>query len=131
DLWIHPAAKGHPKVTELAQTTDVRFLEVEAEASPKLKAIGLPAAKLPANTFNHQRTAKTVVGMSTIIITSAGMNADLAYTLAKAIAENASGLKKRMRGLNYFNPKTAWKTTGGVPLHPGAARYYREAGHMK
>ena len=131
DLWIHPVAKGHPKVTELAQTTDVRFLEGEAEAMPKLQAIGLPAAKLPANTFKHQPTARNVVGMSTIIIASASMSDDLAYTLTKAIAENASGLKKRMKGLGYFDPATSWKKTGGVPLHSGAKRYYKEAGHIK
>jgi TRAP transporter TAXI family solute receptor len=131
DLWIHPVAKGHPKVTELAQTTDVRFLEVEAEAMAKLQAIGLPAAKLPANTFKHQPTAKNVVGMSSIIITSAGMSDDLAYTLTKAIAENAGGLKKRMRGLGYFDPATSWQKTGGVPLHAGAMRYYKNAGYMK
>jgi TRAP transporter TAXI family solute receptor len=131
DLWIHPVAKGHPKVTELAQTTDVRFLDVEAEAMPKLQAIGLPAAKLPANTFKHQPTAKNVVGMSSIIITSAGMSDDLAYTLTKAIAENAGGLKKRMRGLSYFDPATSWRKTGGVPLHAGAMRYYKQAGYMK
>lgn len=131
DIWIHPVSKGHPKVTELAQTTDVRFLEVEAEAMPKLQAIGLPATKLPANTFKHQPTEINVVGMSTIVITSAGMSDDLAYTLTKAIAENASGLKKRMKGLSYFDPATSWRQTGGVPLHPGAKRYYTEAGYMK
>ncbi len=131
DIWLHPVSKGHPKVTELAETTDVRFLDVEKEAFPKLDAIGLPAATMPANTFKHQPKPKHVVGMSTIIVTSTAMQDDLAYTLTKAIVENAEGLKKRMKGLSYFDPATSWKHTGGVPLHEGARRYYKEAGYIK
>lgn len=131
DIWIHPVSKGHPKVTEVSETTEVRFLDVEKAALSKLDAIGLPAATMPANTFKHQPEPKNVVGLSTIIVTGAAMSDELAYALTKAIAENADGLKKRMKGLSYFDPATTWKTTGGVPLHPGASRYYKEADYMK
>ncbi len=131
DLWIHPAPKGHPKVTEVAETTDVRFLEIEKSALPKLEKIGLPGIMMPANTFKNQAAPKQVVGTSTIIVTNAAMSDELAYTITKAIAQNADGLKKRMKGLAPFDPKTSWKATGGVQLHPGAVRFYREAGYMK
>jgi uncharacterized protein len=52
-----------------------------------------------------------------------------AYDLAKAIDENHSDLKWFIRIYTY-DPKTVWKNFG-VPLHPGAEKYYREAGYLK
>ena len=52
-----------------------------------------------------------------------------AYDLAKAIDENHGALKWFIRIYTY-DPKTVWKNFG-VPLHPGAERYYREVGYLK
>ena len=52
-----------------------------------------------------------------------------AYDLAKAIDENHGALKWFIRIYTY-DPKTVWQNFG-VPLHPGAERYYRETGYMK
>jgi uncharacterized protein len=52
-----------------------------------------------------------------------------AYDLAKAINENHGALKWYIRIYTY-DPKTVWQNFG-VPLHPGAERYYREAGYIK
>jgi TRAP transporter TAXI family solute receptor len=52
-----------------------------------------------------------------------------AYDLAKAIDENHSALKWFIRIYTY-DPNTVWKNFG-VPLHPGAEKYYREAGYIK
>jgi TRAP transporter TAXI family solute receptor len=51
------------------------------------------------------------------------------YDLAKAIDENHGALKWFIRIYTY-DPKTVWKNFG-VPLHPGAEKYYREVGYMK
>jgi len=52
-----------------------------------------------------------------------------AYDLAKAIDENHGALKWFIRVYTY-DPKTVWQNFG-VPLHPGAEKYYREVGYMK
>ena len=52
-----------------------------------------------------------------------------AYDLAKAIDDNHGALKWFIRVYTY-DPKTVWQNFG-VPLHPGAEKYYREAGYMK
>ena len=52
-----------------------------------------------------------------------------AYDLAKAIDENHGALKWYIRIYTY-DPKTVWQNFG-VPLHPGAAKYYKEAGYIK
>jgi uncharacterized protein len=52
-----------------------------------------------------------------------------AYDIARAIDENHGKLKWYIRVYTY-DPKTVWQNFG-VPLHPGAEKYYREAGYIK
>ncbi len=52
-----------------------------------------------------------------------------AYDLAKSIDKNHGALKWFIRIYTY-DPNTVWHNFG-VPLHPGAERYYREVGYMK
>ncbi|MFC1490281.1 TAXI family TRAP transporter solute-binding subunit [Candidatus Latescibacterota bacterium] len=51
------------------------------------------------------------------------------YDMAKAIDENRGALKWFIRIYTY-DPNTVWNNFG-VPLHPGAERYYREVGYIK
>ncbi len=51
-----------------------------------------------------------------------------AYNLARAIDENKGALKWYIR-VYFYDPQTVWQNFG-VPLHPGAERYYREAGYI-
>ena len=30
----------------------------------------------------------------------------------------------------FYRPEVAWKNLGVAPLHPGAARFYKEMGYM-
>jgi TRAP-type uncharacterized transport system substrate-binding protein len=52
-----------------------------------------------------------------------------AYDIAKAIDQRRGELKWFVRPYSY-DPRTVGSNLG-VPLHPGAARYYREAGYLK
>ncbi|MBI2833653.1 MAG: hypothetical protein HYX76_04430 [Acidobacteria bacterium] len=55
--------------------------------------------------------------------------ADFVYAVAKAIDEHQDLLAWKIDAASY-NVHTVWKVPG-VPLHPGADRYYREKGYMK
>lgn len=52
-----------------------------------------------------------------------------AYDLAKAFDENRGALKWFIRVYTY-DSHTVWQNFG-VPLHPGAERYYREVGYIR
>jgi TRAP-type uncharacterized transport system substrate-binding protein len=54
---------------------------------------------------------------------------DFAYAVAKAMDEHQDLLPWSYENYSY-NSRTVWKNYG-VPLHPGAARYYREKHYMK
>jgi uncharacterized protein len=52
-----------------------------------------------------------------------------AYDIAKAIDLNRAALKWFIRPYSY-DSRTVWQNDG-VPLHPGAERYYREVGYIR
>lgn len=133
DLWINPAALGHPKIMELTQSAKINFLDLEPGIIAKLEQAGLAPAVLPANSFNRQTRAEHTVAATTIVIVNAAMPESLAYRLTKAAVGQAGELAKRNKGLAGFSPSRAWRpaSTGGVALHPGAERYFRESGLMK
>lgn len=54
---------------------------------------------------------------------------DAAYDVAKAIDAHRDALKWFIRPYSY-DSRTVWADQD-VPLHPGAERYYREAGYMQ
>jgi TRAP-type uncharacterized transport system substrate-binding protein len=52
-----------------------------------------------------------------------------AYDVAKALDEQKAALQWSDMPISY-NEKIVWKNVD-VPLHAGAAKYYRERGYMK
>ncbi len=132
DVWVQPAAVGHPKVQEIAYTHDVEWCTITDEAMQKMVDLGYQRAVLPAGSFDDMTGDMTVPGATTVLIVNKDMPEDLAYGLTKQLIENAEALKSQNKALSPFDPKIAWKpeNVGGVPLHPGAERAYRDAGMM-
>lgn len=133
DLWINPAALGHPKIMELTQSAHIAFLDLDPGIIAKLEQAGLSAAVLPANAFKGQTQPEHTVAATTMAIVNAALPDQMAYELTKAVVSHADKLGKQNKGLAGFDPAQAWRpsNTGGVPLHPGAEKYFREAGLMK
>ncbi len=75
------------------------------------------------------RPIPTVVRTGTVVYGRDDMPDDFAYAVAKAIDEQQDLLQWKHLPFSY-NVHNVWKAYE-VPLHPGAARYYRERGYMK
>lgn len=132
ELLIAVVTPKHPSVTEITTFSDVKFLPLEPERIKSLNALGYKAATMAADTFKNQREAVKTVGFPTVLITNKDMAEPLAYTITKTLLESKEALVRGHAGLAEFDPKTAWEPDEvGLPLHPGAARAYREKGFMK
>ena len=75
------------------------------------------------------RAIPTVARSGEVVFARADLSDKDAYAIAKAIDQNRQALRWYIRPYSY-DSRTVWKN-GSVPLHPGAARYYREMGYMK
>ena len=90
-------------------------------------------AEVPANTFKGQTAPVKTVKAASNILVSADLSNETAYTITKTIIESVSRLPKIHAALGDFDPKMAADRAlnGNCPLHPGAVKYYKEAGLMK
>ncbi len=132
DLFAQVVTAGHPAMTEIAITADVVFLGLSDEVVKKVSAYGWYPTTLPANTFKGQTSPIKTIGTTTTLIATDKLPDDVAYAVTKAICENRETLAKGHAGLKPFNPQAGWKPeTLGLPLHPGAEKYFREKGWMR
>jgi TRAP transporter TAXI family solute receptor len=132
DLLIAVVTPKHPSITEIATFADVKFLPLPPERVRGLASLGYEPATMPANEFKNQPEPIGTVGFPTVLITSTALPETVAYTITKTICENKEALVRGHAGLADFEPQAAWKPEKvGIPLHPGAERYYREKGWVK
>lgn len=68
--------------------------------------------------------------MGTTITVSTKMSNDLAYQIARTLNDNPDRVRKIHGSLADYEPSKGHLFLG-VPLHPGAERYYREKGYLK
>lgn len=124
---------AHPSITEIALQNDVRFLPVTGAAAAKMgEEFDYTAQTIPAGMFRGVERDTPTVGFPTVLITHKDVDPELVYLVTKTISENKAALVAAHKGLSKFDPATAWKPElVGLPLHPGAEKYYREKGWMK
>jgi TRAP transporter TAXI family solute receptor len=131
DLYIETATRGHPAVTELTLTTDMRFIDLPQKTLDALSHNGLKPSPMPAF-FKGQNGPTKAVDLGTMIIAHKSLPDDIAYLVTKTIVENKDELVKAHKAFSAFVPEDAWKPENtAIPLHPGAARYYSERGWLK
>jgi uncharacterized protein len=117
---------------EVTQRFDLQFLEFAPELMTQLserfllEIVPVPIGLLkgidkPMTTL--ARNGQSVYGRQ-------DMPDEFAYATARALDENRSKLKFLNRPY-FYDSGTVWKGIGGVPLHPGAERYYRERSYLK
>lgn len=133
DVFSHTVNPGHPSLTEVALQKKMTFLGVDEAIRDKLLGIGFLKATMLAKTFPGQDHPVKTFGFTTSFLTNASMSNETAYKIVKVLVENIKDLRASHKGLKNFDPaKTAWpEEQNGAPLHPGAARYYKEKGWLK
>jgi len=131
DLYFESAPRGHPAVTELTLTVDMRFIDYPQKALDTLARNGLKVVSMPA-LYKGQNGPTKTVDLGTSILANKNLPDDIAYLVTKTVVENKADLVKAHQAFNDFTPEDAWKPeNNGIPLHPGAERYYKERGWIK
>lgn len=118
--------------TILSQQFDLYFLELPEELLKQIVKQNVDAEIVEVHHSllkGVDRRFKTLGRSGEAIFAREDTPDQAAYDLAKAIDVNHGGLKWFIRVYTY-DPKTVWQNFG-VPLHPGAEKYYREAGYIK
>lgn len=105
-------------------------LDNSAEGAAAFKKY-LPAGRIVALPQNDNipglKEAANIMEVPWMMLTHADADAELVYKMTKAVAENNAALKASFGA--FGNAKLAeMAPANAVPYHPGALRYYEEAG---
>ena len=130
DLYFESVSPGHPSTTEVTLTVPVRFMDWPEASLEALGKNGLKVHPLPVY-FKGQSGPTKAADFGTNLIVHKDMPDATAYAITKAVVENRDKLVAENKAMSGFVAKDAWRPeNNGIPLHPGAIKYYKEIGMM-
>ena len=114
-------------VMDLASSRDVKLLDLSdsIDAMRKINP-GYTLVTIPAGTYPKQTKDVKVIGYATHIVAACSLPADQVYAMTKAMAQNVASMAATNKAMEKLTPKDMAEDIG-VPFHPGAARFYKEA----
>ncbi len=133
DFICHNITQGHAAVTELSSTTDMTFIQFPDEMIDTfVNEKGFSPETMPAGSFKGMDNDVKTFGICSSIFATTDMSDEIAYGIAKALCENEADVNAGHKALQRFKAETAADIAGiGLPLHPGAEKYYKEVGILQ
>ncbi len=86
-------------------------------------------ARIPAGMYNNDADVVTF-GVGATFVSSADVPDDVVYTVVKAVFENFDSFRKLHPAFANLKAEEMISDSLSAPLHPGAAKYYKERGWM-
>ena len=116
-------------VTEASVGRNLKLLDFSESALKYLAQYGIVPGKIPAGTYAKAANTNDVLTArsGSAITVHKDMSDDLAYRLTKIFNENLDKVHRIHASLKPYTVKDG-PTGCGVPLHPGAIKYYKEKG---
>ncbi|MCR6670362.1 TAXI family TRAP transporter solute-binding subunit [Devosia ginsengisoli] len=126
DSTLQSSGLGVAFIKDLSATMDINIVAIPAET---VESIGAPyvASIIPAGTYDGQDADVPTAAIGNILVTHAGVSDETAYQMTKLLFENLERLKASHSAAAAIDPAKALEGLS-IPLHPGAERYYKEAG---
>jgi TRAP transporter TAXI family solute receptor len=115
-------------VMDLAAAREIRLLD-QSDSLEKMRKLnpGYNLVTIPKGTYPKQDKDVNVIGFHTHVVASCKLPEQAVYTMTKTIADNTKTLATVAKDIGALTPK-AMAADIGVPFHPGAAKFYKEAG---
>ncbi|MBW7859667.1 MAG: TAXI family TRAP transporter solute-binding subunit [Rhodocyclaceae bacterium] len=130
DATLQSAGLGVASIRDLANSVAIVVIPVTADVVEKIGNDAYQPGVIPANTYQGQTEDIPTVQIRNLLITHSGVSDEAAYAMAKATAEGLDHLVTAHAAAKAIDRATMTKGLP-LPLHPGAERYYREAGLLK
>jgi TRAP transporter TAXI family solute receptor len=117
-------------VTEALATADAKILNIDEDIISALQAEypWYTRAVIPAGTYDGQDEDVVTTAIKIMLICDESVPEDVAYNLVKVMWENIDSIKATNKVVESMKIENAAQDTAGIPLHPGAEKYYKEKG---
>lgn len=127
DATLLSSGLGVAAVRDLATAIKMVVIPIPAEVVAKIGDPSYSPGVIPANTYNGQTADVPTVAVQNYLVTHAGVPTETVYKMTKAMFENLDAMVAAHAAAKAIDKATAGKGAP-VPLHPGAEKYYKEAG---
>ena len=136
DMWFTGGSMyPHHQFIKIGSKMPFRMVPISKEVAEKAGSeFGQEVIEVPADIYGSNNGTNTTYWSPATMVTfgvRTDMPDDLVYAMTKALADNIEKFHAVHPQHQFYDPKVAWRNVGGVPLHPGAEKFYREAGYMK
>ena len=125
---------GHPNgsIKEATTSCDSNLVNVTGPAIDKLieENSYYRKAVIPAGMYRGTDTDTETFGVGATFVTSTKVPDEVIYQVVKAVFENFNEFKKLHPAFAHLKKEQMIKDGLSAPLHPGAVKYYKEAGLM-
>ena len=130
DVTLQSAGLGVSSIRDLATAVKIVVVPVSADTVAKVGDAAYQAATIPANTYDGQTSDVATVAIRNFLVSHTGVSNDDAYQMAKSLFDNLPTMVAAHNAAKAIALPTAMQGTT-VPFHPGAEKFYREAGILK
>ena len=130
DATLQSAGLGVASIRDLSSSVNIRVVAIPKEVVAKVGSPAYVPAVIPANTYTGQTEDVPTTAIPNFLITQSKVPDELVYQMAKAMYGNLDTLYAAHNAAKAIKLQNAL-TGMPIPLHPGAERYFREAGVLK
>ena len=129
DATLQSSGLGMAAIRDLASTMKISFVAIPAEVTAKIDNAAYEAATIPAGIYDGQDADVPTVAINNILVTHEGVSDEVAYQMTKLMFDNLGRLGTAHSAAKDIKLETATQNLP-IPLHPGAERFYKEAGAL-
>jgi hypothetical protein len=129
DATLQSAGLGVASLKDLANSVEINVVAVPADIVKKMGSPFIPGT-IPAETYKGQATAVSTTAVVNYLVTRKDVSDATAYQMTKLFYENTTALMAAHSAAKDIDVKNA-ASNPPLPLHPGAAKYYKEKGLIK
>ncbi|SLN42431.1 NMT1/THI5 like protein [Falsiruegeria litorea R37] len=126
---------GHPSgsIQEATTACDSVLVNVDGAGIDRLvdENSFYRKATIVGGTYRGNPDDTKTFGVGATLVTSANVSDDAVYALVSGVFENFDAFKKLHPAFGNLKPEEMIKDGLSAPLHPGAAKYYKEKGWME
>ncbi|MGF1526761.1 MAG: TAXI family TRAP transporter solute-binding subunit [Candidatus Competibacterales bacterium] len=130
DAFIYQVGHPNGSILEATSTADGSLVSVEGDPIQELidNNSFYSAATIPGGLYQGNDEDIATFGVGATFVTTAEVPDEVIYQVVKAVFENFDRFKRLHPAFENLDKTQMVKDGLTAPLHPGAERYYREAG---
>jgi len=130
DASLISAGLGVAAIRDLATSVKMVIVTIPADIVPKIGDPAYQAAVVPAKTYEGQNADVATIRVQNFLVTHEGVSTDVVYKMTKSMFEHLDTLYAAHAAAKAITKADGPKGSP-IPFHPGAEKYYREAGLLK